>query len=197
MQINLDISVLYQKLFGPTNAFDPEFATLPAKNENFYGVDRQGYEYYLPVNIQVPNTKAEQLGVRDADGAFNGRWTLPYPVIAARSNKTIIDTALTERSGLVSELINVDGWRFVIKGVLIGIGNEFPEEDFAILTRLYQLNVPIRMFNGMSDILMQASGSDEVVIRSLDFMPMPGVQHVRGYVMELTSNEPFNLLDIS
>jgi hypothetical protein len=215
MALDFTIPELFELLFGyRSTAFDPEFDKMPGRKVEgahrapYYAIDANGQEYYLPVIVNVgtdriPGTQtsyAEYLGRKNQDGSYNGEWYLPYPVVSVRSNKTIIDTPLTERQGVVSELININGFSFTIKGLMIGQNGEFPEEDYATIHRLYKIGKPIRITNVITDVhLVDAdrAGSLEVTIRDLDCPGIPGVGHVRGYSMTMTSNEPFNLIDIS
>ena len=219
MQINLSLSEAFFEAFGyQTTAFDPKFKDAPGNIKNrrvdagkhgspYYGPDKDGREYYLPIEVQVGTnvipgqnrTYAEALGVTDDAGAITGRWHLPYPVISiAEMTPLVIDTELTERSGLVSQLINLSGYKITVRGFLFNKNNEFPEDDFDTLNRLAGLKVPFRINNPITDIILLPISSDKLVtIRSLRFMERPGVKHVKPYELTLMTEVPFNLEDIS
>lgn len=165
-------------------------------------------EYYMPLEIQVgtdkiPNTKttyAQALGVTDSKGTYIGRWRLPFPVMSADLIAHVIDTELTERNGMVSELINLSGYRIKIRGLLVNQNaNEFPEDDYNTLTKLASLNTPITLHNVRTDILFMNSGNvnKQVTIRGLHFPERPGVKHVQPYELDMVTEMEFNLVDIS
>ncbi len=132
MEVDLSLSGLFGRVFGtPQSAFNPSFTAIlgdsPGKRTvagklgaPYYDyTNALGVEMYLPVEInvgtaQMPDTDttyAEALGVRDSSGVATGKWNLPYPVIKADVNVHIVDTPLTERDGMVSELININGYK--------------------------------------------------------------------------------------
>ena len=226
MEINLRDA--FFKAFGyETDAFGPKFHVNPVQGDKalkrteygkyasspYYAKDAVGREYYMPIEIQVGTdtipltsmTYAEALGVTDSSGAYSGRWNLPFPVISVELNKRFIDTDMTERNGMVSELINVQGFKVMVRGFLINkSANEFPEDDYTTLIRLVKLRIPVRVNNPMIDVLfvepdsaISGSGEREVTIRNLHFPERPGVKHVKPYQLELWKNENFNLIDLS
>ena len=203
-----NLSVLFQEVFGyKSKAFEPDLKRVPQRAEYgkaasspYYAVDNAGVEYFLPVELIVPSDIAATVGISNGDGSTANRWMLPYPVLSFSLNKRFIETELTERRGTVKELINTGDYRISIKGFLIGKGNDFPEDDFTTLTRIVELGVAVKINNPITDIILLRpgrAGSDEVVISSLRFPPVIGVQNVRAYELELMSDEPFNLIDIS
>jgi hypothetical protein len=165
-------------------------------------------EYYLPMEVQVgannmPGTEttyAKALGVKDDKGVYTGRWQLPFPVMSADLIAHVIDTELTERNGMVSELINLSGYRIKVRGLLVNQkANEFPEDDYNTLTNLASLNAPVTLHGVRTDILFMNSGNTnkQVTIRGLHFPERPGVKHVQPYELDMVTEMPFNLVDIS
>lgn len=175
----------------------------------YYAEDVLGKEYYLPVKVTVGNniipgsssTYAEALGIDDKKGDYTGVWDLPYPMIsAAEQTKKIVDTELTERGGMVSELINLSGYKISIRGYLINQkANEFPQDEYDTMVRLGNLNIPVRIDNVMTDILFMDSQNPGrmATIRNMKFTPRPGVKNVVEYMFDLITEVPFNLIDIS
>lgn len=220
MEINLSLSKLFEQAFGyKSPAFDPVFDPVIGDKagkrketgkygSDYYASDVLGREYYLPIEVQVghdliPGTQtsyADKLGASDGYGSVSGRWNLPYPVMSIDLKPHVIDTELTERNGVVSELINISGYKISIHGLLINQkANEFPEDDFDMLNRLANLQTAFRINNVKTDIVLLDSGnSDKLVsVRNLSFPKYPGVKHVQPYELELFSEVPFNLIDIS
>jgi Domain of unknown function (DUF6046) len=120
-------------------------------------------------------------------------------VISISGRKTIIETPLTERRGTVKELINIEDYEIVIKGLIINGTNEFPEADVTTLRDVYEQNVALSIECPMTDIFLlrpDRKGSDQVVIKELKFPAIQGVKHVRPYELRLITDEPYNLISI-
>ena len=222
-EIDLSLTDVFAQGFGyKTDAFKPDFAKVTGNGgpnsvtrtefggpalAPYYLALANGNEVYMPMEIQVgfdtvpgtDTTYAELLGVVNSSGAYTGRWQLPYPVFSIENNMKVIDTELTERSGMVSEKINFGGWRLHVKGMLINKNNEFPEADFTTLVKLYRLGIPVRLNNPATDILFMDTdnlGENLVTIRSLKIPENKGVKNVRYYELDLVQEIPFNLVDI-
>jgi hypothetical protein len=212
-KINIGLADLFNEVFGVKDeAFKPRFYSLPEPKQQgmsggvYNDCDEAGREYYLPVTLSVGDNKipgtettyAQALGVINDEGKLTGRLYLPYPVIRIELSTRIIDTELTERDGMVSELINMGGHKIFIKGFLVNTkNNDFPEEDFDRLNRLVNLKVPVKIDSVVTDILLKNNPDKLVTIRSLKFSEYPGVKNVRPYELELRSELPFSLIDIS
>ena len=211
MQISLSLPDLFFKTFGyQTEAFDPKVDPISGdKNGSrvntgkhgspYYASDAVGNEYFLPIEVVVGSDNAEALGATDDSGIPTGRWNLPYPVMAVALNKHIIDTELTERNGVVSELINSGGYKFTIKGFVVNqLGNNYPEADWDTLNRLVNLGIPVKINNPVSDVCFAANGNTAktVTIRNFQCPDRAGVKHVRAYEMEMWTDIPFNLIEV-
>jgi len=194
-----DLAHLFQQAFGyRSGAFEPQlepamgntdpYRTLSgAYGSPYYGQDAVNREYYLPVTIAYQDN--ERLT----------EWNLPYPVISITSKKTIVETPLTQRRGTVKEIINTEDYLIVVKGFIVGAGNELPEQQISILRTIYESSKPISVKSALTDIFLlrpERSGSDEVVVKELKFPAIAGVKNVRPYELHLLSDEPFNLLSI-
>jgi hypothetical protein len=203
---------LFFKTFGyKTDAFNPQFNKVYGVNPNYraqvgkhgsayYAQDVVGRDFFLPIEVVVGADNAETLGVTDGSGNVTGVWQLPYPVMAVDLQKHFVDTQLTERNGIVSELINSGNYKFNIKGFLIDQGgDEYPEDDMDTLQRLANINAAVRINNPVSDLCFAACGNSAktVTIRNLRVPENKGVKHVRVYELELLMNMPFNLIEIS
>jgi hypothetical protein len=214
-ELSFNLGELFEQTFGyKTRAFDPVFeplngSGLPSRTEagafgsSYYANDALGREYFMPVKITYPDggkaaTVQDESG-KDTPGTLKS-WYLPYPVISISSRKTIIETPLTERRGTVKELINIQDYEIVVRGFIIGKGNEFPESDVTTLRSIYEQNVELSIECPLTDIFLlrpDRSGSDHVVIRELYFPAITGVKNIRPYELRMLSDEPFNLITIS
>jgi len=219
MEINLSLSQLFENAFGyKSPAFDPEFAAVTGDvigkrketgkfGSAYYANDAVGREYFMPVAIDVgtamikgtSTTYAEALGANGLNGPQDGTWRLPYPVLSAEIVVKVVDTELTEQYGMVSELINVSGYKITVRGFVINqTANEFPEDDCDTLNRLVGLKTRFAIYNPLTDLLLVPNnGQRMVTIRKFNFVERGGTKHVKPYVMELMSDVAFNLNDIS
>ena len=223
-EVNLSLADLFAQGFGyETEAFKPDFAKVIGSDgpksvtrteyggpalAPYYLSLANGNEVYLPMEVEVgfdniPGTNtsyAEALGVTNSSGAYTGKWQLPYPIFSIENNMKVIDTELTERSGMVSEKINFGGWRLHVKGMLINKNNEFPEDDYATLVRLYRMGMPVKLNNPLTDILFMDTdnlGQNLVTIRSLRVDKNKGVKNVAYYELEMVQEIPFSLISIN
>ena len=100
----------------------------------------------------------------------------------------------------MKELINIQDYKITITGFLIAGTNDFPEAQVTALRNLWEQSTPITIKCPMTDIFLlrpDRSGSDQVVIVDFDVTTKKGVKNVVDYKLELVSDEPFNLIDIS
>ena len=225
--INLDLVDAFNKQFGyQIEGQDFKFSntvtgdtTLNSKETGAMGSpywinDINGRPMYMPITVRYPDPASNNVDAQALlgnggmgvvkDFPFSGTgvmktWVLPYCVISAQCKKTIIKTPLTERGGTVKELVNVDDWQFTVEGFLVNRSNEFPEDDFTTLVRLYECNTPIEISSIITDIVLKRparGGSVHVVIEDLSFPANRGVKHVKPYMMKLCGDGIVNLVQI-
>ncbi|MDD2635613.1 MAG: DUF6046 domain-containing protein [Bacteroidales bacterium] len=108
--------------------------------------------------------------------------------IKVSSKKTIIKTAVSERNGTIKEQFNVGDYQFVIKGVLIGTNNQFPEEKIRKLRELYETVETIELYNAFTELFMDKY-SRKISIESIDFPEVKGMGlKTRPFVMTCESD---------
>ncbi len=206
-EISLSLATLFERTFGyKTLAFEPKFEKVKGGNERkeqgvggsaYYATDPSGVEYYMPVTLIYPDSSG---GDASANNSVRlKRWNLPFPVISVECKKTIIETALTGRNGTVKELIGGQDYVITIKGFLVGVNNEFPEEDVSTLRSIYEQNIALSIECPLTDIFLlrpNRNGSDKVVMSDLKLPVVTGVKNIRAYELKLLSDEAFNLITI-
>jgi len=226
--LQLSLSEAFFELFGyESQAFDP---ILPTDGDNpksrvlmgmygspYYANDPvSGREYFLPISITYPDNSGmtnqptgmtvQSLGSAVQVGQPTGAqktYTLPGTVISFATRKTVVETPMTERSGMVAELININGVDITIRGVIwaqMTSNAPFPEQDLFTLNELYRQNVAVNIQSVITDIILQnpeQGGVDMVTIREFRMLEGKGSKHVRGYEMVLRNDVNFNLNDIS
>jgi len=197
LEISFSIIDLFQKQFGITplqyqfSSVDKRLDKLSetaSKSKNgwpLYWDDAFGRAYFMPVFLQ-PDGTTDYI-------------PLSYPVITINCAKTIISTALTERNGTVKEVIRLQDYEIKIRGFLVGQNNSWPEDGIIQLHDLYKSLQPLKIICPLTDIFLlseERSANDKVVIKSLRFPEAKGDIKLCPYIMELVSDEDFNLNEI-
>lgn len=199
--ISISIADLGQQVAG--QSFEPRFEPVPTSDVTktngtqraergkiggsaYYEPAGGGRETYMPVVLRYVLEDGTQKEI-----------SLPNPTLAVQSRKRIVETPLTERDGTVKELISVEGYQITVRGLIIGVNNEFPEDDLIMLQQLYSQKKSVQIANVISDVFLVAPGKTaEVVITDFRLPERKGVKHVREYEMLLVNDEPFNLKEI-
>jgi hypothetical protein len=202
MEVELSaISILQSVLGVPGSAFNPEIAPIAGDRPStqskqgtygttYYTTNALGKWVYLPVTVVYTNSSGAKV-----------TYLLPNTAIEIDVVKHVIDTPVTERNGIVSELINIEAYKISIKGVVINKkSNELPESDLIALRDLFECNEPITIQNVMTDIYLKrpdSQGSRLATIRRKRVPYSVGVKHAKVYELELMSETPFNLTELS
>ncbi len=171
--IKLNLIEVYQEQFGE-----------PYRLSNL-GVNI--FNKYQPVPAKVPQAKTQaglDLIVKNNFGKDifapiefykNSEHYLQISCATIRvsSKKTIVKTAVSERNGTVKEQFNVGDYQFTIKGILIGINNQFPEEKIRKLKEIYETVETIELYNAFTELFMDKE-SRKISIESLDLPEVRG-----------------------
>ncbi|PQJ09494.1 hypothetical protein CJD36_019840 [Flavipsychrobacter stenotrophus] len=201
MSIQLSIAQLFSDVHGVDAGFEfaPVADVFSRKQYGDYGSpyykkDQFGRDYYLPATVTFAGG-----GIVLPDGAvtsgLNVIWDLPFAVVAIDNTKTIIKTGMTEREGAVNQVVNINSYNINIKGLLIGKGNEYPEDLEKMLRDVFVSGSAMALRNVKTDIYLNGMGYN-VIVESINIPAHPGVQHVVGYDLRLTSNSIFDLEEI-
>ena len=132
-----------------------------------------GVYYFMPVTFEH-------------EGAT---WELDDAVVSVTAKKTIIETPLIGRQGTVKELISIDDYE--IKLVAVISGDDYPEQEVMDIVRLFEINENIKMVSAITDYFLK--DEDRVVIKSMDFPALEGVEDMQVITMSLASDQNFEL----
>jgi len=146
----------------------------------YYAKDLVGREIFMPLTL----------------GSGQDSLFLPYTWISVKFDRTIVETQLTERRSSVKEQIRNQDYQFSVKGLFVGQNGRFPEEDLEKWKTLIEIDKTLDIKCPLTDIFLltpERGGHDKVLILSAYLNDNPGVKHVRGFTMELKSDEPFTL----
>lgn len=176
-----DLNKIFQDTFGyQPQEFKVTEEQVFKKSEGNYGryykKDVLGRDVFMPVNLA---------GLR-----------LNYCWVRISGSKTIIETALTERRGSVKEFVTMDDYKIQIKGFFIGHNGQFPEQDIAEWRDIMELNEAIDIDCVLTDIFLLTpfhGGQDRVVVKDFELMDNQAIEHVRGYQIDLVTDQIFEL----
>ncbi len=208
MSISLSIASLYSAIFGyESEAF--QFAQVTGvsgvgdfnrKEFGDYGSlywdeDQFGREYFLPVKLTFPDKDKIARSLVIGDVQLLKEWNLPHPVVSLSGKKTIVETPLTERRGTVKELIQIADYDITVRGVLINETQEFPEALMKQMKDVFVIGAPLTLRCAYTDIWLN-DVAYQVVIESVAFPEVRGVQNVFGYELRFVSNGIIDLKEI-
>ena len=153
-------------------------ATRAKLGSALYDRDIYGREYFLPVTL--------------------GGVKLWFPVIGLQLKKSIIETNMVERRGSVKEIITTEDIRINIKGLIINLDYEFPEDELTQLNDLFCRNESVEIRSALTDIFFvdkttPIADTYRVVITEVPVPPIAGVTHVRPYEIMCVSDTVFEL----
>lgn len=145
---------------------------------DYYNTDEYGRRYFMPIKV--------------------GGVQLWFPIISLQLQRGIVETSMTERTGNVIEIINNEGLNINIKGLIIGVNNTYPEEDYQNLMELYAQTKSLTVESVITNIAFQKAFPElretpRVVIKKVDVSPKTGVKHVIPYEMNLISDLIFDM----
>ena len=107
--------------------------------------------------------------------------------VAVNLLKTVVRTSVSERKGTVKEIFNIDDYRFSVRGLLIGKDRFFPEEQIAMLKKLFETTQPVFLKGGYPEIFLEENA--QVVITALDFPDVEGKAHwIRPFTLTCESD---------
>lgn len=162
-----------------------------AKGED-YSYDKQNQEEF--------SVNGTRLRYKDA----MGRWVfmpvvissvfsfeLPYAIMSVSGKKTIVETPLVGRVGSVKELISIDDYSISITAILVGADGKYPEAEIEMMDKIWRLNEPVELISVFTDILLEAN--DKVVIKSISYPSMQGVEDAQIVTIECVTDRPFEL----
>lgn len=195
-----DIKSLYQAVFGhlPGGGYSetPIEATIEQSVPYFSGLAAADDESGEFVTVR------RSLNANTFDGrplfmpVKIGGLLLPNePTILITAQKNIVETALagSARRGTVKELISVEDYQITIRGIALTEEMEkklqYPEDMVKKINDLFNNPVSLEIECALTNLL----GIYRVVIKSVAFPEMVGVQHAQAYELQCVSDEDFDL----
>ncbi|HLO38372.1 MAG TPA: DUF6046 domain-containing protein [Lacibacter sp.] len=174
-----NIDEIFQNAFGynlpkPFEISDADIRIEQSSlGQPMYMDDSFGREFFLPVVL---------------DGLM-----VPFAVVSISCKKTIVKTALVERQGTVKELINTEDYVINIKGIIVRPDDKWPEDDIITLEKLFNKNQSVTLRNALTDIFLKGDYEHKVVVQSINFPAMAGIEHAKAFEIECESDAIFTL----
>jgi hypothetical protein len=134
------------------------------------------------------------------------------PLITVSGIKNVIKTPVASRDFTVKEIVSLDDYKINIKGIATNydpingvakntsstVYEEFPEDWFVLLNNLYKRKqsekTPDTISLPVQCDYLRMLGIHYLVIESIDFPPMAGVQSALAYEMKAVSDENIELV---
>lgn len=149
------------------------------KNIAFNKIGAYGQDIWFP--IELKGAKVE-----------NGEWTglsinIDACTIAVNLVTNVVSTPVVERKGTVNEIINIEDYKFTIRGFLIGKNRTVPEEKIMVLKQIKESTWEKTLHGGYPEIFLDESC--RIIITELDFPEVQGQNHwIRPFTMTCKSD---------
>ena len=100
---------------------------------------------------------------------------------------TIVSTPVVERKGTVNELVNIDDYKFTIRGFLVGKNRKVPEEDILKLVDIKESTQEKTLHGGYPELFLDATC--KIAISELEFPEVQGQNHwIRPFTLTCKSD---------
>ena len=107
--------------------------------------------------------------------------------ISVNMVNTIISTPVVERKGTVNEIVNLDDYKFTIRGFLIGKNRKVPEDDILNLIALRESTYEKTLHGGYPELFLDETC--RIVISELEFPEVQGQKHwIRPFTLTCKSD---------
>lgn len=107
--------------------------------------------------------------------------------VSVKLNTGIVSTPIANRKGCVNEIVNLDNYKFTVRGFLIGENRKVPEEKINKLKYFQDSLLPVEMHAGFVEIFLHKSC--KIQMTKLDFPEVQGGNHwIRPFSFECESD---------
>jgi hypothetical protein len=185
-----NLVTLYKEYFGRGSYFvDKNGSVKSAENITYSGIPKndspKGTIHYSNKNISF-----NKQGVYGQDIWFPvtlrgskviGSRTEPLELeidictISVNLVSTIVSTPVVERKGTVNEIVNIDDYKFTIRGFLVGKNRKVPEDDILKLVAIKESTQEKTMHGGYPELFLDETC--KIVISELEFPEVQGQNH--------------------
>lgn len=184
----INLGKLYGEVFGRGSYYIPEAKPLPdntvysglvenknrrntiqksTKGQSFNKVGVYGQDIWFPIEFRGSKLEAGKIIPI----------VLPIDICTVSVNlvSTIVNTPVVERKGTVTEIVNIDDYKFTIRGFLIGKNRQVPEQQILDLIALKESTQEKTLHGGYPELFLDESC--RIVISELEFPEVQGQNH--------------------
>jgi hypothetical protein len=147
-----------------------------------YGSDKEnGYN-----NVFSPIWLFEADNAKDSE-----KYLLPLSLMSLSCKKHIVTTPLVNRNGTVKEEISREDWEINVRGVIVGLDNNYPDNQVQIMKNWFDMSMALNIQNAKTAICL--SEGEKVIITSLSLPECKGFENTQPYELKLVSDVQFSL----
>lgn len=164
---------------GPEFDFEPtDLKTTSAKGVSYYHLNSNGNSVFMPIWLSTVDNNALM-------------YLLPNTVMSLGLQTHIVTTRLPNRHGTVKEEVADDDWEIKVRGIIVGKGNSYPEEEVQTLIDWRNNRQAFSIQNVKAAICLEEG--ERVVITRLNLPENRGFQNTQPYEIELLSDREYSL----
>ncbi|RQO37950.1 hypothetical protein DBR39_13770 [Chryseobacterium sp. KBW03] len=187
----INLGKLYGEVFGRGSYYVPEanplsenivFSGIPenehpkgsihisqksTKGQSFNKIGVYGQDIWFP--IELKGSKLE------AGTVVPINLSIDICTVSVNLVSTIVNTPVVERKGTVNEIVNIDDYKFTIRGFLIGKNRNVPEQEILDLISLKESTQEKTLHGGYPELFLDESC--RIVISDLEFPEVQGQNH--------------------
>ncbi len=149
------------------------------KNISFNKIGAYGQDIWFPCELRGGKLN-------------NGNWeaisvVLNACTIAVNMVTNVVSTPVVGRKGTVNEIVNIEDYKFTIRGFLIGQNRKVPEDKIKALVDLKESWMEKTLHGGYPEIFLDESC--RIIITELEFPEVQGQSHwIRPFVLTCKSD---------
>lgn len=141
--------------------------------------------YVKPINYTVLDSNNNKKVI-----PFNGYQLPDATIIEVNLPKIIIKTPVNGNDGTVKEYIGLDDFQITIRSIIVNHNSElYPEQEVNSLIQLFKVNTSLQTVSKYLNLL----GIDEMVVESLQLLPVEGTPNIQPFVLTCVSDKPYEL----
>ena len=147
--------------------------------QSFNKTGKYGQDIWFPIELK---------GTKIIGGSLEPI-SIPLDICTVSVNlvSTIIRTPVTERKGTVKEIVNIDDYKFTIRGFLINNNRTVPEDQILDLVALKESTQEKTLNGGYPELFLDETC--RVVISDLEFPEVQGQNHwIRPFSLSCESD---------
>lgn len=135
------------------------------KGQSFNKQGLYGQNIWFPIELK---------GHEVMEGGTLREIVLPIDICTVSVNlvSTIVSTPVVERKGTVNEIVNIDDYKFTIRGFLVGENRKFPEQQLLDLVALKESTEEKSLHGGYPELFLDETC--RIVISELEWPEVQG-----------------------